>query len=231
MFMKIEYCSFRERKLIYSTPTRNFLNQTKNAFYKFRILRRPNYKETKDNGYLFNITIENKDKKIKDEHYSFLLTLDKFSEKHFQEFCYYFMFNEEVIKDIKNENFDYLNLNYKKTPEHIEKTFLPLNVKKANKGKLKDLNKLKCWTDDLSKLNEEDLLKILSKEDQKEVEAGLKDKGFTKNYQSKMKRSIYRWIIRGLDTQTAIKKELDSFNNQKYFIKKNLIKNRYKRIK
>ena len=222
--MKTECCSFLEKKRIYSRQTRFFSNKTKKAFYRFRILRKTNYKESKDNGYLFNITTENNDKKIKDEQYSFLLFLDKFNEKHFQDFCYYFMFNKEIVEDIKNENFDYLNLDYKKTPEHIKNTFLSFNVKKANKGSLKNLNKLKCWNDDLSKLNEEELLKIISKEEQEEVEFELKNKNFTKNNQSKLRRSVYRWIIRGLDVKIAIKKELETFDKKKYFIKKNRIK-------
>lgn len=181
----------------------------------------------KENNYRLDIFVCNRNYETK-KSYRMSIDFEKFNLKHFQEFMDYFIYDPEVERNIEKGVFDYHNLPEVKTPEHLKKISLSYNVKEVNKGKDFKMERLKIWNDDYSRLNEKELSIFLDKNEINEINEALKDLDFKEKKISQIKRSIYRWCIRGLNTDKAIQKVLNDNEKSYYFMKNNYEKNKRK---
>lgn len=179
------------------------------------------------NQYLTTIIKSKKKKKRKKidlVQYKFSQFLEHFNEKSFQEFCNFFIFDSTIKKEISNKTFDY-NVRPKiKTAEHIKRTSLSYNIKRINKGENERLEYIKVWSDELSHLKEKDLELLISKEEKDSICTFISSLSFSLKKIESIKRSAYRWCIRGLTSEKAIEKEKETINKSNYFIQKNLRK-------
>ena len=164
----------------------------------------------------------------KEQEHSFLLkeNEEKLTQQSFYEFCLYFDNDQNVRKSIRNKSFEFNTLSKtKKTISQIKKESISFNIKKINNGELDRLRTLKVWKDTFSNLKEKELKKFLTDDEISTIQNGFNN---TENISEKKRqgliRSAFRWCIRGLDADKAVKKELESFEIYKAIVRKAMVK-------
>lgn len=186
----------------------------KNILYRFKVLETKN----ESNNYQFEITEEYQNK-IK-EKTNFNTVLKNWNERHFQDFCLFYIYNEKIKKDIKNNIFNYNQLPKKKSAKHLKIESVSYNIKKANEGDLKKLKNLKVWRDEYSTLTKEELLIFIEDQESKMAEKELEKIQTSKKRKADLINKIYRWCIRGLDIELAIKKVIETYKTGLYISKR-----------
>lgn len=186
----------------------------KNILYRFKVLEIKN----EANNYQFEITEESQNK-IK-EKLKFNTILKNFNERYFQDFCLFYIYNEKIKKDIKNNIFDYTQLPKKKSAKHLKIESISYNIKKANEGDLKKLKNLKVWRDEYSTLTKEELLMFIEDQESMMAEKELEKIRTSEKRKADLMNKIYRWCIRGLNIELAIKKVIETYKTGLYISKR-----------
>lgn len=186
----------------------------KNILYRFKVLEIKN----EANNYQFEITEESQNK-IK-EKIKFNTILKNFNERYFQDFCLFYIYTEKIKKDIKNNIFDYDQLPKKKSAKHLKIESISYNIKKANEGDLKKLKNLKVWRDEYSTLTKEELLTFIEDQESMMAEKELEKIRTSKKRKADLINKIYRWCIRGLNIELAIKKVIETYKTGLYISKR-----------
>lgn len=186
----------------------------KNILYRFKVLEI----KSEANNYQFEITEESQNK-IK-EKLKFNTILKNFNERYFQDFCLFYIYNEKIKKDIKNNIFDYTQLPKKKSAKHLKIESISYNIKKANEGDLKKLKNLKVWRDEYSTLTKEELLTFIEDQESMMAEKELEKIRTSEKRKADLMNKIYRWCIRGLNIELAIKKVIETYKTGLYISKR-----------
>lgn len=133
------------------------------------------------------------------EQYLLQVGLDKGNESWIDDFITHFLYNPEY-----RENFKSINGEIKEWIEFPQKTELEYRISHLNEydGKFKDFINLRSGKDQYSKLRDYEL--------ESKMEAEVLENPNIKNLAKPDKASAYRWILRGLKPDLAVRRVLIS---------------------